>query len=440
MIRNYITQAITMMRQHKLFSGIYIGGTAISLALAMALFIAFNVQLAPAYPEYCRDRLIYFPTVECDDFTGGPYEHLRTGGELPDEFIPYAEDIEGIKHLSVTRRMSINQTHVDGQWLEDASFYCSCVDEKFWEIFDFNFIHGTPFGKDELHDAKIIITASTANTLFARTDVVGKRVTFNLDGKGNSTEMKEFTITGVVEDAHECMTYTTKEVFFTLYTNNNKHNHIDTPFEFIGQNQIIIEAEDMGSIERVKKELDERYARYCNEVLNRHNYKDFKYTARIYSHWQNVFNCEPGDTVWDVFKNYFYVFLALLFIPALNLSGMISSRMKSRLSEIGVRKAYGATSARILWQVLWENLFLTFLGALIGLVLSYLLSDLFIKEIIAMYQGWIDECEYSAALLYSPRVFVTTLLLCFVLNIVSALLPAVIALRKNIVHSLYNKR
>ena len=142
----------------------------------------------------------------------------------------------------------------------------------------------------------------------------------------------------------------------------------------------------------------------------------------------------------DVFKNYFYVFLALLFIPALNLSGMISSRMKSRLSEIGVRKAYGATSARILWQVLWENLFLTFLGALIGLVLSYLLSDLFIKEIIAMHQGWIDECEYSAALLYSPRVFVTTLLLCFVLNIVSALLPAVIALRKNIVHSLYNKR
>ena len=435
MIRNYITQAITMMRQHKLFTAIYIAGTAISLALAMALFIAFNVQLAPAYPEYSRERLIYFEYIICHDLIGGGYSHLSTAGELPDEFIPFIEDIDGIKQFSLRRRFYPENTLIDGEWV-DMHLNSTCVDDKFWKIFNFKFIHGAPFTKEELHDAKIVITASTAKALFARTDVVGRRISFN---KTADSEGVEATIVGVVEDVPDCMTYTTHNIYFTLHTNNIKPND-DVQFELMGENQLFIEAEDIASVETIKKEFKERYARYSKEVMQRHNCTEYKYDIDIYSHWQFVFNCEPDDTAWNVFKNYFYVFLALLFIPALNLSGMISSRMKSRLAEIGVRKAYGATSARILWQVLWENLFLTFLGALIGLVLSYLLSDLFIKEIIAMYQGWIDECEYSAALLYSPRVFVTTLLLCFVLNIVSALLPAVIALRKNIVHSLYNKR
>ena len=39
MISNYITQAITMMRQHKLFTGIYIAGTALAISFTMVLFI-----------------------------------------------------------------------------------------------------------------------------------------------------------------------------------------------------------------------------------------------------------------------------------------------------------------------------------------------------------------------------------------------------------------
>ena len=36
----------------------------------------------------------------------------------------------------------------------------------------------------------------------------------------------------------------------------------------------------------------------------------------------------------------------LLLVPALNLSGMISSRMERRLPEMGIRKAFGATGER----------------------------------------------------------------------------------------------
>ena len=73
----------------------------------------------------------------------------------------------------------------------------------------------------------------------------------------------------------------------------------------------------------------------------------------------------------ELLKGLIYILLALLFIPAMNLSGMISSRMDHRLCELGVRRAYGATNKILLGQVLWENLLLTCLGGLIGILLSY---------------------------------------------------------------------
>ena len=47
-----------MMKQHRLFTGIYIMGTAVSIALTMVLFIVFYITLGNIYPEYKRDRML----------------------------------------------------------------------------------------------------------------------------------------------------------------------------------------------------------------------------------------------------------------------------------------------------------------------------------------------------------------------------------------------
>ena len=66
--------------------------------------------------------------------------------------------------------------------------------------------------------------------------------------------------------------------------------------------------------------------------------------------WKSTFrknSCEAPD--WgELLKGLIYILLALLFIPAMNLSGMISSRMDHRLCELGVRRAYGATNKILL--------------------------------------------------------------------------------------------
>ena len=76
---------------------------------------------------------------------------------------------------------------------------------------------------------------------------------------------------------------------------------------------------------------------------------------------------------------YLIIVLVLLLIPAINMSGITQSRMRKRMAEIGVRKAFGATRSELLTQVLYENLLQTLLGGVLGLFFSYasvlLLSD-----------------------------------------------------------------
>lgn len=58
MIKLYLKQAWTLIKQHRLFTGIYVVGTGLSIALVMTMFIIFYVKFAPIYPEYNRNRMI----------------------------------------------------------------------------------------------------------------------------------------------------------------------------------------------------------------------------------------------------------------------------------------------------------------------------------------------------------------------------------------------
>jgi putative ABC transport system permease protein len=66
------------------------------------------------------------------------------------------------------------------------------------------------------------------------------------------------------------------------------------------------------------------------------------------------------------------VVLMLLFmlLPALNLINLNVGRIMERSSEIGVRKAFGATSRQLVAQLVLENVLLCLIGGAIGLVCS----------------------------------------------------------------------
>ena len=147
-----------------------------------------------------------------------------------------------------------------------------------------------------------------------------------------------------------------------------------------------------------------------------------------------------------IFRQIGVILLMLLLVPALNLSGMISGRMEKRLPEIGVRKAFGATSHVLFSQIIWENLILTVIGGCLGLVISYgmvLLSKnwlltLLDDNVAALPDG--VSVSITPQMLFNPVLFIVTFLICVVINLLSAVIPAYLSLRKDIVYSINKQK
>ncbi len=57
-------------------------------------------------------------------------------------------------------------------------------------------------------------------------------------------------------------------------------------------------------------------------------------------------------------------------LPTINLVNINLSRILERASEIGVRKAFGASSLALVGQFLVENILLTLVGGALGWILS----------------------------------------------------------------------
>ena len=138
---------------------------------------------------------------------------------------------------------------------------------------------------------------------------------------------------------------------------------------------------------------------------------------------------------------YVAIILILLIVPAINLSSMTLSRMRRRMAEIGVRRAFGATEGELMTQVLVENLLVTLVGGLVGLLLSYgatflLNGFLFGNSTNAYLMG---ETTLTAGMLLSPWIFLAAFAFCLVMNLLSAGLPAWRASRMSIVEAIAGK-
>ena len=74
----YLRQAFAMMREERLFSSIYIVGTALAIAFTMVMAVVYYIKLAPIYPEPNRARTVYFEGMRIEAESGA-LKPLRTG-------------------------------------------------------------------------------------------------------------------------------------------------------------------------------------------------------------------------------------------------------------------------------------------------------------------------------------------------------------------------
>ena len=114
----------------------------------------------------------------------------------------------------------------------------------------------------------------------------------------------------------------------------------------------------------------------------------------------------------------------------------MNAQIQGRNSEIAIRKAYGASNLSIINHLFAESLISTLLGGILGFILSCILVWLGSIWLFGMGGTELSGIFIDTELLFRPDLFGGVLLVCLIFNLLSVLLPAGLAVRKNIITTL----
>ena len=430
-MKQYIRQAWNLIRQEKLFSAIYIIGTGLSIAIVMVLSIVLYIRFANIYPETNRDRTL---TVK-----SATVKNIKDNGAHSSSLSLNMIDI-CLRPLSNVEAMTAiwnpwgTEYYVQPTGTRDQlPVTIKHVDTGFWKVFAFRFLNGSPFSVADFESGILsaVISETMANRIFGTTDAVGRYITINF---------MQYRVCGVVQNTSPAAITSYAQIWIP-YTIDPNHKNSYGEGNLLGDFTVFMLAASKPDISGIRNEVLANVQKINNSMSD-----DFELmllgqpdtylqsTFRMYS------NHEPNmnKIVWT----YGLVFLILFLIPGISLSGMIDSRMERRLTEMGIRRAFGAPAKTLIQQVFMENFLFTLLGGIVGLILSYLVILLNSSWIMALGQNSIkilpdgESVIFSPSMLFNIPVFLIALGVCFLLNILTAFIPAWHSAHREIILSL----
>ncbi len=436
MLSQYFKQAWHQARTNVTYTVLYITGVTLAMLFTMVIAIVLYVKMAPVYPEYDRPDTYYIKRVMVKSDNMSMINSI--GQMLYDDYISKFENAEYTAMIMDGSSNFVQPSDGSGDFEISVKF----VRGDFFKVYDFDFLAGGPFAPEDdmaVIPDKAIITDVMADRLFGGIDeAIGKAVT---------VDRYDYTVVGVVK----APSILTSQSYAQLYRPMGKefgHNGIQA---FLGAGYVVIKVADDSAAEALANEVKDLEARMNSSVLADIDGKKWTidFRQQPIRHWQNVLvDGDDGnsDALNKIVWLYVVIIMVLLIVPAINLSGLIGGRMDTRLSELGIRKTYGAPRSWLMRQVIIENLFLTLCGAVLGMIGAWILVAGCRRWIFSIFDmrptgvpDWADVAVNSD-MFFAPVLFVIMFLLCLTVNLLSAIVPAWLYMRKPIVSSLYEKR
>lgn len=428
MLQQYFKQAWQLLKENPMLSAISIIGTALAICMIMVIVMSYQVKNAPYPPETNRERTLYVKWMTSRDKASpnSGSSNSTMGYEFVKSCFKSLKTPEAVTIVTAFSPPSI--VSAPGQNMAD-SYDKMLTDEDFWRVFDFTFIDGKPYTKADVDAGlrKVVITEETARKTFGTTNVSGQRILIDYG---------EYIVSGVVKNVSVLATAAYSQIWAPITSETLP----DGGNEGInGICRVYILAEDKSDFPAIKEESEVLRKKF-NDATTTYEafYRNQPDTHFVYNHRKNASE-EPDMKM--IVRQSIIVLLLLLIVPAINLSGMMNSRMRKRLTELGVRRAFGATQQNLLSQVIWESLLQALLGGALGLILSFVSSYAF-RGIIyenSDMASRLGEAALTPTSLLSPLIFLYAFLFCLLLNLLSAFIPAWSISHKPIVDSIHSK-
>lgn len=413
MLRNYLLTAYKVFMRRKLFTAINLACIVLTLVVLMVISALLDTAFWPTGVEGRSDRLlqVYGMRSESVNDKGLP-TGLRTGllgYKTISRYLMPLQSVERVSAITTTSEVSVYQ----GDRVSRLDM--RRVDANYWKIMQFKLLAGRLPDEDDdrLGRMVAVVNATTARQLFPGAAAVGQRI--SVDGQA-------FEIIGVVADVIHINAYADIWAPLATFPSSNYRD------EYTGMFAALLLARSPADLPRVRADV-ERVARTIQPVGTQIFGKttfwaDTKLdvVARALQGRESYVD-SGGRRLLLMIAGGMLVFMLL---PALNLVNLNMGRIMERSAEIGVRKAFGATSLQLAGQLVVENVLLCLAGGLLGL---------------ACAQGVLWWLEASQLIPYlevhiNPTVFACGMLLAFVFGLLSGAIPAWKMSRLDPVHAL----
>jgi len=346
-MKSYLKLAFKVLGRRKVFTFISLFGITMTLVVLVVATSIIDDTFEPRKPESRFDRVLTLSTVAMI----GPSttETMNPGFGLIHDYIYTLPGIEAASAFSEASPTVIYRN--DGR----AEAQLKRTDAAYWRILDFKFLQGRPFTADEEQRGALVavITDGLRKRLFQNRPALGQSV--EIDGRG-------FRIVGIVPDVPITRFAAWSDVWVPHTTERSSaYQHL-----FLGNYSALVLARTGNDLPRLQREFADRVKR-----MPISDPKTFTHIAAgLDTRFESYARDSSGNHAWQL--RLLLGALAILFmsLPALNLITLNLSRILERASEIGVRKAFGASRRSLVAQFVFENVLLTLIGGAISFVVA----------------------------------------------------------------------
>lgn len=409
MLKNYLKIAWKVLGRNKFFTFVSLFGISITLAILMVVTTFMDHILNPKYPEVNRDRCTIVRRVEVSTEDENSMSISAGSFYFMDR---YVRKLKTPERIAIASNNYVVNTFINGKKLSLQLIH-TC--ENFWEVNEFEFLEGGPYTKQHIDNNEFVAVISEASR-----DAYFGEGTMAV-GKWIEADKTRYKVVGVVKNVPVFQNFSHSDLYVPYNTSK-----IDLQqYGFVGDYVAVLMARDEADIPAIKAEFDDMVAGI--EIPKSEWYQKLNTYTDTYLGvmTRQMFQSDESK------EGLFYALLLgamflFMLLPALNLVNLNSSRIMERASEIGVRKAFGATSSVLTVQFIVENVVLSLLGGAIGLLMAWGILEIFEET------GWLRHAELSI----NFTVFMAGLALTIFFGFLSGVLPALRMSKMKIVNAI----
>ena len=350
MLKNYLKLSLKILGRRKFFTFVSLFGIGFTL-LVLTLAAAMLDHVFSSYPPETRG----FRTLVVDNVRMQGKDSMSTGPAGFALYDRYMRDIPRVERMSILSQPETVISYWKGARLKSL---IKRTDAEFFRILDFEFIEGGPFGEADVNEGRFVavINETTRSRFFGAGPALGQM----LEADGQS-----FKVVGVVPDVPIFRLIATGDLYVPVTT--SKSDYYRTRLR--GGFHALFLLRDKEDAETVQQEFKARLRKV--ELPSGFD--------RIYAVPETFFasfarltlgDFEASDAGGRLLAILLTAAALFMILPAVNLVNLNVSRALERASEIGVRRAFGASARDLLLQFLFENVVISVVGGLLALAVS----------------------------------------------------------------------